>query len=80
MIPLISSNFPNIIIYFNITFYFLIKKVSTIIFWDCSLLFLFLEDSILHVMFYHFHFQKMAQEDNLLLEKLDQLSDLVTYT
>ena len=35
-----------------------------------------LEDNILHVMFYHFHFQKITQKVCLLLESLDQLSDL----
>ena len=41
-----------------------------------SLLILLLEDTILNVMFHHFNLQKTIQKVCLLLENLDQLSDL----
>ena len=44
--------------------------------WHCSLVFLLLEDNILHVLFYNFHFQKIIQKVCLLLENLDLLRNL----
>ena len=35
-----------------------------------------LEDNIVNVIFYHFHFQKVVQKTCLLLENVAQLSDL----
>ena len=65
IISLTSSNFYNLLICSIIISY-----------WSLILLFLVLEDNILNVMFYHFPFQKTMQKVYLLIENLEQLSDL----
>ena len=75
IISLTSSNFSNIFMCFSIIIYWLIKKVSTINL-DIMVFYFYFWKIILNVMFYHFYFQKTTQKDYLLLEKLNQLSDL----